>query len=81
MTAYRRIGQGLLASIFIYGGVDAIRNPKPKVPPAEPVGPPIAAWVLETQGWNGFGWLLSAIAVFGIVCLAPLAVGALRRTA
>lgn len=45
------------------------------------VGPPIAAWVLETQGWNGFGWLLSAIAVLGIVCLAPLAAGALRRTA
>jgi putative oxidoreductase len=42
MTAYRRIGQGLLASIFIYGGIDQIRNPKPKIPSAEPVGPPIA---------------------------------------
>jgi uncharacterized membrane protein YphA (DoxX/SURF4 family) len=42
MSAYRRIGQSLLASIFIYGGIDAIRNPKPKVRPAEPVAPPIA---------------------------------------
>ncbi|MCG6114236.1 MAG: MFS transporter [Mesorhizobium sp.] len=45
------------------------------------VGPPIAAWVLESQGWLGFGWFLSLIALLGIFCLAPLAVSALRRTA
>ena len=45
------------------------------------IGPPIAASVLEAQGWTGFGWFLSAIALLGLVCLAPLAMGALRRTA
>ena len=44
-------------------------------------GPPLAAWILHDHGWTGFGWLLTATAVFGIACLAPLAAGGMRRTA
>lgn len=44
-------------------------------------GPPLAAWMLEGQGWNGFGWFLSAIALTGVACLTPLAIGAMRRPA
>lgn len=44
-------------------------------------GPPLAAWILHDYGWSGFGWLLTATAVVGIGCLAPLAAGGMRRTA
>jgi uncharacterized membrane protein YphA (DoxX/SURF4 family) len=33
----------MLSAIFISGGLDALRNPKSKVPAAEDVAPPIAA--------------------------------------
>jgi putative oxidoreductase len=39
MTLVRRIARPMLASMFVVGGVDALRNPKEKVPAAEPVAP------------------------------------------
>jgi putative oxidoreductase len=33
----RRLARPLLASIFIYGGIDAFRNPEAKAPAADPV--------------------------------------------
>jgi MFS family permease len=36
-------------------------------------GPPLAASVIETFGWSGFGWFLSAVAVVGLVCMVPMA--------
>ena len=43
MTISRHLARPLLASIFVMGGADALRNPKGKVPAAEDVAPPIAA--------------------------------------
>jgi uncharacterized membrane protein YphA (DoxX/SURF4 family) len=43
MTVVRRLARPLLASMFIVGGLDALRNPEPKADAAEDVGPPIAA--------------------------------------
>ena len=42
MTLVRRVARPLLGSVFVTGGVDALRNPKPLEPAAEPVGPPVA---------------------------------------
>jgi MFS family permease len=44
-------------------------------------GPPLAALVLESQGWEGFGWFIAGTSAFGIACLAPLAASAFRRAA
>lgn len=38
MALVRRIARPLLASIFVYGGIDAVRNPGSKVPSAEKLG-------------------------------------------
>lgn len=35
----------MLASVFISGGVDTLRNPEPRAPAAEPVARPIVQWV------------------------------------
>ena len=43
MTVVRRLARPLLASMFIVGGFDAVRNPKSKVGAAEDVAPAIAA--------------------------------------
>jgi uncharacterized membrane protein YphA (DoxX/SURF4 family) len=43
MTVVRRLARPLLASMFIVGGLDALRNPEAKAGAAEDVGPPIAA--------------------------------------
>ncbi|MEO7980544.1 MAG: DoxX family protein [Sporichthyaceae bacterium] len=43
MTLVRRLARPLLASMFVTGGLDSIRNPAPKVPVADPVAPRIAA--------------------------------------
>lgn len=43
MTISRHVARPLLASIFLVGGVDALRNPKSKVPAADDVAPPVAA--------------------------------------
>lgn len=43
MTVVRRLARPLLSSMFISGGVEALRHPEPKVPPAEPVAHPIAS--------------------------------------
>lgn len=42
MTLVRRLARPMLATIFITGGLDALRNPKPQVPAADDVAPPIA---------------------------------------
>ena len=42
MTVVRRLARPLLSTMFITGGIDALRAPEPKVPAAEPVGPAIA---------------------------------------
>ena len=43
MTLVRRLARPALATMFISGGLDSLRNPAPKVPAADPVAPPIAA--------------------------------------
>jgi uncharacterized membrane protein YphA (DoxX/SURF4 family) len=43
MTVVRRVARPLLASMFVVGGIDAVRNPAPKAPAAEGVADPIAA--------------------------------------
>ncbi|MDQ1643689.1 MAG: putative oxidoreductase [Actinomycetota bacterium] len=43
MTVVRRIARPMLASVFLWGGVEALRNPVPKEPAASRVGPSIAA--------------------------------------
>ena len=35
-------------------------------------GPPMAASVVESAGWAGFGWFLAAVAVVGLGCMLPL---------
>lgn len=42
MTVVRRLARPLLSSMFITGGLDAVRHPSSEVPAAEPVAPPIA---------------------------------------
>lgn len=42
MSLVRLVARPMLASIFISGGIDAVRNPEPKAPLAEDVAPPIA---------------------------------------
>lgn len=41
MSLTRRVARPLLAAVFIAGGVEALRNPKPKLPKAEGVAPTI----------------------------------------
>ncbi|MCY7373245.1 MAG: DoxX family protein [Spirochaetaceae bacterium] len=43
MTVVRRLARPLLSSIFVSGGLEALRNPESKVPAADSVAPPIAA--------------------------------------
>ena len=43
MTVVRRLARPLLSTIFVSGGLEALRNPVPKVAAAEPVAPPIAS--------------------------------------
>ena len=42
MTVSRHLARPLLSSIFVVGGVDALRNPASKAPLAEGVAPPLA---------------------------------------
>jgi len=39
----RAIARPMLAAIFVHGGLDAVRNPEPKAPRAEPVASQVAA--------------------------------------
>jgi MFS family permease len=39
------------------------------------LGPPLAAAVIDAQGWTGFAWLLVALSAAGVVCLVPLLLG------
>jgi putative oxidoreductase len=43
MRLIRRIARPLLASMFVTGGLDALKNPDPKVKPSEPIAVPVAA--------------------------------------
>ena len=43
MTLVRRLARPCLATMFVTGGLDALRNPAGKVPAADQVAPPIAA--------------------------------------
>lgn len=43
MTISRHVARPLLASIFVVGGVEALRNPESKVPAAEDVAEPVAS--------------------------------------
>jgi putative oxidoreductase len=52
MTVLRRLARPLLASIFISGGVDALRNPGSKVPAAEGVAPKVADAVPALAGYD-----------------------------
>lgn len=42
MDPVRALARPMLASMFVYGGIDALRNPGPKVPAAEGVAQPVA---------------------------------------
>lgn len=42
MALTRKIARPLLASIFVAGGIDAVRHPEPKEPKAAPVAPKVA---------------------------------------
>ncbi|MDQ6837343.1 MAG: DoxX family protein [Actinomycetota bacterium] len=42
MTLSRRLARPLLSSIFVCGGIDALRNPRSKVPSAEKVVTPLS---------------------------------------
>jgi hypothetical protein len=42
-------------------------------------GPPLAGHVIETYGFAGFGWFLTAVALAGIVCLLPLILARVLR--
>jgi putative oxidoreductase len=43
MTVVRRLARPMLASMFVWGGLDALRHPTSKTAAAESVGPAIAA--------------------------------------
>ena len=43
MTLVRRLARPCLATMFVTGGLDALRHPAAKVPAADQVAPPIAA--------------------------------------
>lgn len=45
MTLVRRIARPCLATMFVTGGFDALKNPGPKVPAADDVAPRIASKV------------------------------------
>src|SRR4051794_26731402 len=42
MKALQTVARPMLASMFVYGGIDAMRSPQSKVPKAEKVAPQIA---------------------------------------
>src|SRR5687768_15240775 len=50
MTVLRRLARPMLASIFIGGGIDALRNPAGKVPAAEGIAPQIASHIPALEG-------------------------------
>ena len=39
------------------------------------IGPPLAAYVIETHGWTGVAWFMIAVSLAGIVSLLPLLLG------
>lgn len=42
-------------------------------------GPPLAGHVIERYGWDGYAWFLAAVAVAGVVLVAPLLMMPARR--
>lgn len=43
MSLVRRLARPMLASVFVYGGFDTLRNPKPRVQKAEPLTAKVAS--------------------------------------
>jgi len=68
----------MLAGMFIYGGMDAIRNPEGKAPKAEPVAPAVAEPLglpqdtVDLVRWNGIAQV-AAGALLGLGRLPRLA--------
>lgn len=52
MTISRHLARPMLASIFVVGGVEALRNPASKVPAADDVAPPVAAKIPGLAGMD-----------------------------
>lgn len=52
MTVLRRIARPLLASIFVSGGIDALRNPPSETPGAEEVAAQMASAVPALSGYD-----------------------------
>ena len=79
MTIVRRLARPLLAASFISGGIDTLRNPKPKVPAADKVvgavPPKLPSFISNTED------LVKADAVAKIVGGLLLALGKFPRPA
>jgi putative oxidoreductase len=79
MTIVRRLARPLLAASFISGGIDELRNPKPKVPAADKVvssvPPKLPSFISNTED------LVKADAVAKIVGGVLLALGKFPRPA
>ena len=43
MTLVRRLARPALSAVFVTGGIDTLKNPAAKVPPAQDIAPKIAA--------------------------------------
>jgi putative oxidoreductase len=69
MALVRRIARPLLASIFVYGGIDAFRNPESKVPSAEKLGGGLSAQVPGVSGTAQLVRIDGAAKVVGGVAL------------
>jgi putative oxidoreductase len=79
MSISRRVARPLLASTFVVGGLDALRNPEGKVKVAEPVAGPIAAHVPFLPEDTATLVRLNGGVMVGAAVL--LALGKLRRLA
>ena len=78
MIALRRIARPLLASIFIYGGLDAFRNPEAKAPKAEPL---VAGVADKLPGVSNTADLVRLDGAAKVVGGVALALGILPRVA
>jgi uncharacterized membrane protein YphA (DoxX/SURF4 family) len=79
MSISRRLGRPLLSSIFVFGGLDAVRHPDNKVKAAEPVAQPIAQKVPGLP--KDTETLVRLNGMVQVVAGAALAIGKFRRIA
>ncbi|HTZ44182.1 MAG TPA: DoxX family protein [Jatrophihabitans sp.] len=70
MALIRRIARPLLAATFVYGGMDTLRNPGPRVPPAEKVVNPLVDKVPQLSDAEQVVKLDAAIKVGAGIMLA-----------